>query len=127
MSKYEAEAMGFPVVGPEEDYFHGTKPMEVFGISDLFRGAGCEAIAWQTASAFGFPGEKNWDKRASDYRKETGRKFPPLFKVKITIEAEKVPDSESDGYWEGIQAAYLKAHAEYAEYAKKGKRGKTTV
>jgi hypothetical protein len=127
MKRHEVETTGFPIVGPEEDYFSGTKPMECHGISSLLRGAGCEAIEWQVASAFGYPGEKTWAKYVSDYRKQTGRKFPPLFKVKITIEAEQVPDSESNKYWEEMQAAYRKARKARAEQDNKEKRSKSSV
>ena len=111
MNKHVVETIGLPVVGPEEDYFRGTNCMESYGMSSILRPAGCEEIGWATVTSFEYPGDHRWEEYVEAYRRETGRQFPPLYRVKITVEAEQVPEEESDRYWKDVQERHVKEEA----------------
>ena len=115
MGKHTIETTGIPVSGYEEDFFLGIKPMESHSMCSILQAAGIDSISWTDETAFGYPGEEMWEEHVKDYRKTTGRQYPPLFKVKLVVEAEKLPDEESDKYWMDQQKRYLEAKKAIAE------------
>lgn len=76
---------------------------------------------WSTYEAFMDEGtgdhERAYFKRLRQaYREQTGRDFPPLFKVKLTIEAEELPEAEAKAWWEEqarCRAAVMQAYAQH--------------
>jgi hypothetical protein len=124
MGKYEVSVKGFHVAGPEEDYLHvvrsdsGTSLLRArrrtayeasIGACSLLRSAtGDDAIGWDEAVAFDYGGVgESWGKAVASYRERTGRQFPALYKVKISVEAEPLPEDEVAAYWEERKADYL--------------------
>lgn len=117
--KYETELLGFPVIGHEEDYIRGLEPLAGFGVSQLIEKAtGMDPASWSESTAFEYPTEKQWKREIKSYRKRTGRKYPPIFKMKFSVQAEKLPEAKISAYWRGVEKKYILAKKQRAAYEK---------
>jgi hypothetical protein len=116
----EIEGIGFTVTGHEEDYFQmvdpevdkGECPDGIYiGMVGLLRKAGVEALSWSDEFAFqtfmdapeNINDINDWVNKKREqvaaWRKDNGREWPRLHRVKITVEVEEVEESVSEAYW----------------------------
>lgn len=108
--KYEIEVRGVPVSGYEENYL-SVPGGDSLGMCGLLRRGGAESIDDSAHSAFGYlhdhdPGQREfWGPYIAEYRRESGRDFPPLYRIRFAVEVEKLPDAESDAFWESYARA----------------------
>jgi len=108
MNKFEIEKEGIAITGPEEDYFqitNGNNEEFNIAISDLLEPVNVPIINWDTISAFELIGTEShtdefWNSKVNEYREETGREFPPIYKVKFIVEAEPLSEEETKKFWE---------------------------
>ena len=101
MGVYDLEGTGLAVSGYEEDYLDFGPGF--VGITDLVtRAAGVGSPDWSVLTAFEYcdsPASENWQETADGYRLSTGRKWPPVYRVRIHIEAEELSPDEADAWW----------------------------
>jgi hypothetical protein len=73
------------------------------GITKLAELAGVEPLPETDANAFeqiSQPDPIEYRRtKVDDYRKENKRKYPPVYRFKITIEAEEVSEDQAEAYW----------------------------
>lgn len=115
MKTVDIEAkVSWPVYGHEEDYLNTEEGLVAF--STLFEKAGFSSIFDYSMVTYAFTSLKayklyeqqtgkmeDWMIRDSDfkkeqvrkYREETGRKYPPVFHVKIHAEIEELSEEEA--------------------------------
>lgn len=110
MKKRVFESTGFLYMGHDCEGFLGASNKDAsFGIVDLVQQtSGVEPIPSGLETFLDY--EKNpkdinsiGNEMIEQWREYSKRKFPNLIKVKITVETEVLPDSESDKYWEKRQ------------------------
>lgn len=101
MGKFEFEATGVPVVSPDEDYF--KCPDGYMSMTKLLQSAGADPVDGSVVTAFGYMDEDNydefWREYVDDYRK-TGRENPPLYRVKISVTVELLPEDIAKAHWD---------------------------
>jgi hypothetical protein len=95
------EVNGLPVSGHEENYLL-TDDHQTIAMSQLLARQGIKAISWQEATAF----ERREDdpddyflKYRQQYNLRSGRKFPPVYKIKFNITAEQLSDKDAEEFW----------------------------
>jgi len=109
-----------PVSGYEEDYlvFFSQDQDENVGCCDLMERAGVELLDHSALQAFRyekvdeaerFDGNLMWAEAREEYRKETGRQYPPLYRVRIEVKAERIPDDEAEKIWKAYAKRYAPA------------------
>ena len=103
MGRYEVSSVGLPV-GDEEirsvEFFdeHGTSE----SICSLLRLAGAETTNYLVTGPFRYhPDDMTQRDHAqiAEYRHSSGRQYPPLYRIKIVIEAEPLTDAETEAEW----------------------------
>jgi hypothetical protein len=111
MAEAVIEGVCVPVSGYEEDYldFFGKAADEGrnLGVCGLVRMTGAVPTNWSEATAFDMAllaepdeyGTSTWKELREEYQQREGRKFPPLYRVKIKVEVEQVPDEEAEKLW----------------------------
>lgn len=106
MCDYDGSALRF-VSGPAAS-LEGARYM---GVLRMVRAAGAEFVS--DSHVFGFENvgspdngsSDEWvNEKVADYRAETGREHPPLYRVRVVVEAEPVSDEEAAAYWRGVEA-----------------------
>ena len=106
----EREGVCLAVSGYEEDYLDFAEPGSACGIAELVeQAAGMESPRWDVLTAFELvqsstAGRDTWSTTVADYQAETGRKWPPVYRVKIRVEAEALSDEETEVFWLKRQA-----------------------
>lgn len=104
---FEVTVVGTPVSGHEEDYFRAIDFSPSYGISQLVgKATKMESVDWSEVTAFEYIPEKNWSRTARAFRKRTGLKFPPIYKVKFRVEAVMLSKREIAAYWTGLNRRY---------------------
>lgn len=96
----ELDLTGISVIGYEEDYLSTTEKGSI-GVSGIVDLVGVENVSWSHAVAFEYPGSKSWLGETEEYRKLTGRTRPPVYRMKIVVEAEELTDAEAEAWWLG--------------------------
>lgn len=93
------------ISGYEENYLDFIEGEDTAaGICGLVTSAaGLDSPEWRYMTAFEFPGDDHWQPLIEEYRRESGRHYPPVYKVRIVVEAEPVSPDEERAYWEGVQ------------------------
>jgi hypothetical protein len=111
MAEAVLDGVCVPVSGEEDNYldFFGKTAGEesILGVCGLMRMAGAVSTDWSEATAFDMAllaepdeyGSSFWKKQREEYQQREGRKFPPLYRVKIKVEVEQVPDEEAEKLW----------------------------
>ena len=94
-----------PRSGPEENYLRSSSnPDDSFGIVELVEEAVPTSIPdWSVYIATELEGDTYWDPRLSAYRKESGRKWPPVYHIRIELHAEELSTAEIERYWRNKQ------------------------
>lgn len=130
--EYKYEAIGVPVIGYDSDYFDSLEARDhwvdgYMSMSHLVtKTIGDEALPVGLPSAIGEEGLKKEDswgwadsfnqQLVNDYRNETNRQYPPVYKIKIVCQIERLSDEEGAKVWE---AKKQKCKEDYQEYLKK--------
>jgi hypothetical protein len=103
--KYSFQSLqvnGIPVSGHEENYLL-IDDQSTLTISQLLAKQGIKSISWQEATAFERR-EDDPDDHFLQYRqqyiKRSGRKFPPVYKIKFNITSEQLSDEDAKEFWE---------------------------
>jgi hypothetical protein len=101
--KYEIQCVGIGIKGYEEDYL---RPFDgrLISITSLLSKAGATNIDTRTLDFFEIidPSFPRWEEYKKEYRDKSKRQYPPAYKVKITVEVEKISDADSDELWKNI-------------------------
>ena len=107
MGRYERSGIGIAVRGYyEEDYLQFDDPLDVedrylSATGMVERAVGHEIPRERILTAFRYPDEPFWrDTTVNAYRKESGRRYPPVYRIKVVVEVEVLPDDECEAYWE---------------------------
>ena len=110
-SKFEGHALC--VSDYEENYLYGVGTEEPFmqGISAFVLDAGGSTVRSSVPSAFEeeSDGGGYFKDVREEYQSLTGRKCPPVMRVKITVEVEPLTDEESEKVWADHCAKLTKA------------------
>jgi hypothetical protein len=125
MGRVEKSLIALQEYGQEENYVRSLDFNESFGICNLVKKA-CGEVCDYDASAFLYGiddqddsvGSKYMREVVAEYRQRTGRKFPRLIKLKVVVEAEALPDEESNKIWEEYVAELLSCKRAYDEQRK---------
>jgi hypothetical protein len=111
--KRVTKGIGYVAHGHETDMlvFMGKQPGTI-DLSQLMFDVGVDGLNEYVSAAYfsmyasEFSGMKKediggayFDETLSQYREHAKRQFPPLYRIKVTIEAEPIPDEKSDGLW----------------------------
>lgn len=120
MGKVEKNVVVLLEHGQEEDYVRTMAFDESFGICRLVEQA-CGETCDYDASAFMYGiddqddsvGSKYMRGVVAEYRQRTGRKYPKLIRLKVTVEAEPLPDEESNKIWDEHVAEWLEGKRAY--------------
>jgi hypothetical protein len=86
---------------------------DLFSISDAVQGAaGVESPPASVLSAAEFAetpydDHRCWSEQLDAYRTETGRQWPPVYRVRVRVEAEALPEEEIARYWERQRATFM--------------------
>jgi hypothetical protein len=81
------EGVGYTVADYEDDYV--VLDGQSAGVCRLLGRAGVEPIGDGAAETFArHEDDQFWGKYVREYRAATGREFPPLYRIRITVEAE---------------------------------------
>lgn len=102
--------------GPEEDTIVGVG--ESIGACSLIEACGGETVDWYTAFCFqqsfvdsalgpnspvtaesAARTDRRMAQKIEDYKHETGHSLPPVYRLKITVECEKVDAAVAEKYW----------------------------
>lgn len=59
------------------------------------------AFAW----AGGDEDDGYWQEKVDEYRAQTGRRYPPVYRATIRVEAEVLGDDETAAYWKARKGA----------------------
>ena len=108
MGRYELSGIGLPV-GDEEismvKMFDGDG--ESHTICGLLAKAGTNSTEYYLATGplSHHPDDRNQsDNNAiADYRLESGRQYPPVYRIKIVIEVEELSEAETEAAWKAQQ------------------------
>ncbi len=106
MGVYQKSGIAAAFRGYDEDYlkFDGNED-DVVGMTETIEAAaGVKSPDWSTMTAFEHRESPRWQTYIDTYRKATGRKWPPVYRVTIQIEAEALSDDETEEYWLGATA-----------------------
>jgi hypothetical protein len=114
------EGVCTPVGGYEEDYlaFLAQDTDENVGCCQLMERAGVGMLDQSTLQAFRyekvdeetrFGGDLMWESGREEYRKSTGRTYPPLYRVRVEVKAERIPDDEAEKLWKAYAERYAPA------------------
>ncbi len=109
MGVFSKEGKCLAVHGHEEDYLDFDD--DLVGASDMVVSASgvaspnssvlaamdCERSPWS---------DRYWVSATQRYREESGRRYPPVYRVRIRVEAEELPEAEAEAYWTQRQARY---------------------
>jgi hypothetical protein len=107
MGVYEREGVGVAVSGLGDDYLFLFDDWKSLRMSDLLAGAGAEVLSEFVLNALQNPTRsqpEEWGAALSQYR-ATGRQFPPLYRVRLRVEVEPVPEEELGGRWNAARAS----------------------
>ena len=106
MSVYEKEGIGIPVTSPEDDYVFFLEGWQSVRVSDLLSAAGAEVINEFVLNALQHPlwqQPEEWRNALATYR-QNGRQYPPLYRVRVRVEVEPLPEEEVPERWESSPA-----------------------
>lgn len=108
MKTHTVEGIGVAIYGEEENYLY-LEEKDSVAVSDLFEKAGAETVYSHLEHAFDCQdvswkdeefGGRSITKTVAEYRAQSGRHYPPVYRVKLTIELEEIPEEESNAFWE---------------------------
>lgn len=60
-------------------------------------------VPYQLAVAYEHADDPRFNKYIHGYERDTGRKSPPAYRIKITVEVEELSDDEAAEAWRSIQ------------------------
>lgn len=122
MGKYEIQGTATPHSGPDEDFLD-FDIVEYPGHADL---VGVTGLLDRSRPGVGYPDWTVYDgaeeettegecfdwfkKEMAEWRKESGKTWPPVFRVKISIESEALNDVELEAYWKAKQEVFRARH-----------------
>jgi hypothetical protein len=110
MAKITKTGKFLPVFGHEVDALMPVdRNNESLTITKLLKEASGQDVAdeWVNQAIYNELVPQYSDQETIDrYRKDTGRKYPPLFNVKIEIEVEQLSEEEIEVYWKDQQERY---------------------
>lgn len=96
------EGVCVPVCGEEDNYlefFPRTNEDLSGGITNILRKANAEPTEWSIVAAFESSKPPRWGPVVDKYRTETGRSYPPLYRVRIHVVVEDVGAEEAEKLW----------------------------
>ena len=116
MNRYEVSGLG--VVSADQEGDRVELGEDYVWMSRLAERAGIEVVETYAASCFAEPdmvvdrGDPGLDAYLLDrqrevraeYRAESGREFPRVYRMRLVIEAEELSDDEAAAYWRERQA-----------------------
>lgn len=116
MGSWSYEGIVLPESGYEEDFLHiGDPPGQDYigAVGMIEKAAGTEVPGGVNSS---FEYEHNdedgfWTSGRDEYRNESGRQYPPVYRVRIQVEAEQCSDEETAEYWAQYQRRYDRSEA----------------
>ncbi len=108
MGRYEKTGIGLPLGDPEMSLVMWLDREDTSdGIVGMLAEAGATVTDYYTAtSVFSHHPEDVTSSDASiiaEYRTETGRAYPPLYRVKVVVEVEPLSDAETEAAWKAHQ------------------------
>lgn len=113
MGKHEVDGIALAVVDYEDDKLmlvgDGDVPTSL-GISDLIEQAGGETVRDGVEGAY--HGNPYFGRYVQDYLAQ-GKRWPPLYRVRIFVELEAVSEEEARTYWLSrlrVAKAHFEAH-----------------
>lgn len=96
-NKHEVQGVFVPVSGQEENFLLALHQGATDDVSATSLFPGVSPLREHIANAFEEP--LFWPEEVEAYRREKGRKYPPAYRVKISVEWEQVPDEEAEALW----------------------------
>jgi hypothetical protein len=108
MGRVTIDGVGIAVHGHDDDYIELDE--QDLGIANLvIQAAGVGSPAANVLSAFKYDGTQGeggvWHEFVATYRQESGREWPPVYRVRIAVEAEALSDEECAAWWMERRAA----------------------
>lgn len=97
---YRREGKGTLVWDPEMSYldlFEENGEKVSFSLSNAWEDLRAESLEYVDEHFVTNPDEKPW---RETYQERTGQEFPPLYKIRVTIEVEALSDDEVRNLWE---------------------------
>lgn len=77
-------------------------------VATLLPIAGVTAVAPVEILAFGvYRADPAWEHERSAYRERTGRAEPPLYRVRVVVEATELSPAETEAHWQWIAASVV--------------------
>jgi hypothetical protein len=110
MGKYELSGIGLPVCDEEISSLRlFDNDEESGGIVGMLVKAGAEPTDYYVASCPFTHHPNDMDQSdhnvIDDYRRESGHRYPPLYRIKIVIEVEPLSDAETEAAWKAHRDA----------------------
>lgn len=100
MGVYEKEGICEAVTDYEENYLEFEDENWPLCIAETVGvAAGVPAPRNNPYRYFWFPTLPIYDGAIEKYRQESGRQYPPVYRIKLRIEAEALSDEETEAYW----------------------------
>jgi len=98
--KAHVEGVCMPVCGEEESYLQFfSKEHRAESITSILSKAGAPPTGWRLANALELPNEEYFSTIVEQYRTESGRTYPPLYRVRIHVVVEDVDAEETAKLW----------------------------
>jgi hypothetical protein len=105
MGRYSISGVCIPIGGYDTDHIEFGDDL-VGACSLIERATGVEHVDWSLATAFEMEKGENdefWGHYITGFR-ESGKKYPPAFKARISVEAEQLQGDELEKFWEDRKA-----------------------
>jgi hypothetical protein len=108
MGRYEISGIGLPI-GDEEISLVKMFDGESSNICGLLGKAGAESTEYYLANGplSHHPDDRDQsdDNAIADFRLESGRQYPPVYRIKIVIDVEELSEAETEAAWKAQQEA----------------------
>lgn len=97
----DMDAVGVPCAGHEGSSLYLGSRSDSVGMATVARQAGLDLVNEFHACAFELKGyDDRWEDEIADYRAESGREYPPVYRMHLTLSAEPLTDTEARKFWE---------------------------
>jgi len=109
MGQYEISGVGIAVGSEESNYIElrDGATIDVVGVTDLVRRAGGVVIGESLASALQYPHDEDWRDVEREARERSGMSgTPPVYRVRISVEIERVSDDQAKEWWKRREWTY---------------------
>ena len=109
MKTTTTEGIGVVIYNEEGDYISFDHGQYSSSIGDIFEAAGAENVHSHLEHALHCIGGKYYDRvmlgsspkqEVEAYRAETGRQYPKVYRIKVSVELDELADAETAAFWE---------------------------